>query len=456
MYPVKIFHPRKQTLKMEPIMKMRTGFFLLIFMGLSLLVSAVATAAPPMPFELLGAVTDEHGNNVPDGTPITCHVNGVTFQTETFTDAGKSYFYCQLLGDDADTADVVEGGIGGSLISVQYNGLEVGRAEWQQGGSLYDLAIQINLNGNPTQPTPTPSPTPSPTPVVTPTYTPPPPNGRVQAELHVVTDMFTQQTHKAVLFLKHVQPAQIYGVNALCDMTAQGIVEFTAVNFSPLFDEGALMAKNSIRANKSEWEGAISQTNPAPTLQTDGALAEFDLKAVNGGTVGISCSIRLVNRDGFDIDTLTINRFVSVTTPQIGSLSGTATYQTRNEHSGIKITLDDPLKLRQTTLASGLFTFPGLSAGDYQLRAWAQGFLAHCEDVTMGQQGLLIDRPIRLLAGDVDSNGEVNILDAISITSIFNSTHNSYYVTDFNQDRRVDIGDLTALGGNFGKTSNCN
>ncbi len=102
--------------------------------------------------------------------------------------------------------------------------------------------------------------------------------------------------------------------------------------------------------------------------------------------------------------------------------------------------------------SKGDFSFNDIDFGVYTLTANSPGFLAAtCVDVSHTAGNTLLQNSI-LLAGDIDDNGIVDVVDAVAIgTALGNSTAGE--VVDLNSDNGVDILDLILLSVNFNQTS---
>jgi hypothetical protein len=81
------------------------------------------------------------------------------------------------------------------------------------------------------------------------------------------------------------------------------------------------------------------------------------------------------------------------------------------------------------------------------------GFLAAtCTGVNHTMNALTTLADVTLLAGDIDSSGEIDITDAVAIGAVFGNTTPGE-IADLNIDGVVDILDLILMAANFGQTS---
>lgn len=111
--------------------------------------------------------------------------------------------------------------------------------------------------------------------------------------------------------------------------------------------------------------------------------------------------------------------------------------------------------LTSLTAADGSLTLVDLPAGHYRLLAQSPGFLAAGCDLVI-EDGILTSLSgATLRAGDLDSSGEVDLIDAVTIGAVFGSTQPGE-LADLNLDGAVDILDFVLLAANFGQSSAAN
>lgn len=125
---------------------------------------------------------------------------------------------------------------------------------------------------------------------------------------------------------------------------------------------------------------------------------------------------------------------------------GQATVQGRTDHSGITVTSSGGEQTQ--TLASGFFaihpadslslTFPGYLSGYADLRQQTPLASSAGEAAGLGT--------INLLAGDINSDNLIDILDLAYIAGLYSSTDAT---ADLNADGLVDILDLALVAGNY-------
>jgi hypothetical protein len=99
-----------------------------------------------------------------------------------------------------------------------------------------------------------------------------------------------------------------------------------------------------------------------------------------------------------------------------------------------------------TVDASGNFSFSA-PAGSYTVRASASGFLSAQGTATLTSGNTTPMPQISLSAGDIDNNGVVDQLDAITIGMNYNLATPA--AADLNCDGIINVLDLELLAGNY-------
>ncbi len=150
---------------------------------------------------------------------------------------------------------------------------------------------------------------------------------------------------------------------------------------------------------------------------------------------------------------------LSLTITQAGAtVRGQVTLEGRSagNFDGGQVTIDGT-QLSGTTNGEGNFEITGVTPGTYTFRADAVGYLpAVCTGAPVVAP-LTELAPVKLLAGDVDGNGVIDITDAVAIGTAFGNAA-SNPAADLNDDGAVNVLDLILLAVNFGaetSTWNC-
>lgn len=152
-------------------MKLRLVFAVIMFLGIGLVASGLAFAAPPRPSSFYGTVR-VNGANAPTYVAVEAQIGGVTYATTLVQTAGADTVYAfDVPGDVAEVAGK-QGGSEGETIQFRVGGLLCAQtAIWHEG-----TQVNLNLTATGTLPTLTPTntgvPTNTPTLTRTPTVTP--------------------------------------------------------------------------------------------------------------------------------------------------------------------------------------------------------------------------------------------------------------------------------------------
>jgi hypothetical protein len=164
----------------------------------------------------------------------------------------------------------------------------------------------------------------------------------------------------------------------------------------------------------------------------------------------------LIDPDGFDIPVIIEEGWIEISS--LGLLQGQVDLQGRMNHSGAQICAEDSLGVQSCmeTGSSGLFSF-WLNTDIYTITAEMVPYLGAEKGsvfVTAGSTTTL--SKVKLLGGDVNSSGLVNIQDIAIIGGRYLAVcGDPRYVNnaDPNGDCLIDIRDLAITGGNYLKTS---
>jgi hypothetical protein len=147
-----------------------------------------------------------------------------------------------------------------------------------------------------------------------------------------------------------------------------------------------------------------------------------------------------------------------VVTPLPGApkgISGIVKYQSRSDSSGIKVEL---LDISQNVLGESLtsqdggYSLSDITSGEYTLRFSGPQHLVLLQPIIVGAP----DAPVavdanRLVAGDIDDSGSIDIIDAMFVASNLglDAIPEIAYV-DLNADSLINVRDLVLVGSNFG------
>ena len=150
-----------------------------------------------------------------------------------------------------------------------------------------------------------------------------------------------------------------------------------------------------------------------------------------------------------------INLDVIVIAKPNGNITGNVKVEGRaGDNQTGHIIQDETGSLSTVTDTNGNFTFEAVEAGSYTLIANSAGFLA-ATCTGLNHEGDTLLANVTLLAGDIDDNGTIDIVDAVAIGSALGDAEPGQ-ITDLNVDLIVDVLDLILMSVNFDQTSENN
>jgi hypothetical protein len=204
---------------------------------------------------------------------------------------------------------------------------------------------------------------------------------------------------------------------------------------------------------------AVSRRGDVADLSGDVTLATVRFTATSAATSTLLCptSVRLGAKGGNPVavdGTACLNLAVGGGT--VAGASGVVMLEGRETGHWAGTTVTATLgttATSQTTDDAGQFSFAGIPGGDYSFKAAKPGFLsAICTSKVITSGEAVVLNTATLLAGDINGDGEVGILDATAIGLAFGDTGPDL-LEDLNDDGEVDIIDVILLAANYGKTT---
>ena len=199
--------------------------------------------------------------------------------------------------------------------------------------------------------------------------------------------------------------------------------------------------------------GAYSYGDAGAALDGDVLLARVTVRAVGTGTSALHLNMALVsNPDAQGSQPPSTDGAVTIS----GDLCvmGTVQLQSRADHSGATISSGP---LTTLTASDGRFALCGFGPGAYTVTASHPSFLAQsASNVTLSAGVAQVSLPgITLLGGDIykDQVNKINILDLISIASVYGSPASARPAADVNGDGQIGLTDLIMVGANYNRSS---
>ncbi|PZC47928.1 MAG: Carboxypeptidase regulatory-like domain-containing protein [Chloroflexi bacterium] len=193
--------------------------------------------------------------------------------------------------------------------------------------------------------------------------------------------------------------------------------------------------------------GTLASPRSAPfTLAT----ITFQALAGAGGTTGLVYSTndpRITRAVLGELDVTGNLNAASIEIIPFGTVEGTVRLERRSSHGGVNVHLGNAgLSVTVFTDSTGSFSVHDVPADTYTVTATTVGFLkGEAPVVVIGGNTSAVS--LFLLAGDVDSDDQIGLLDLIYIVERLGTATTS---ADLNRDGIVDIRDMVLVAKNFG------
>jgi len=110
---------------------------------------------------------------------------------------------------------------------------------------------------------------------------------------------------------------------------------------------------------------------------------------------------------------------------------------------------DNTIAATTTANPDGTFSI-AVPGGTYTIAASAEGFLGAQGSVTVANGNAISKSSVSLTPGDIDNNGVIDDIDALTIRMNYNSATPS--AADLNNDGIINVLDLGLLAGNYGRS----
>lgn len=191
---------------------------------------------------------------------------------------------------------------------------------------------------------------------------------------------------------------------------------------------------------------AATLVAPTPALNGSGNLLSIAFRGKAVGSTSLSfAALKLVDAGANVIPISHADGQVTVTSNQ-ATLSGRVLLEGRTDHSGTVVRLDGGASV--TTGTDGSYTFV-TGAGTHTLTFSHESYLPASTSAT-GVAGTTVTvSDVTLLGGDINGDGQVDILDLVAVASQFGTNSPSPEAADINGDGQVDIVDVVLVAKNL-------
>jgi hypothetical protein len=231
-------------------------------------------------------------------------------------------------------------------------------------------------------------------------------------------------------------------------LDADGGTAGVQVNRGSWLPGGAHVAVNSVDNGAGTIQFVATLIAPDPALNGSGALVSLPFRAKASGSSAIAIdALKLVNSSAVIIPVSHNDGQVTVSgVPSQATLAGTVRLEGRTDHSGTVVQLDGGSSV--TTGANGNYSFV-TTASTHNLAFSRSGYLP-ASTTAVGVAGSTVSVPtVTLLAGDINGDGMIDILDLVAVGAQFGSSSPSPATADANGDGTVDIIDIVLVAKNF-------
>jgi len=185
-----------------------------------------------------------------------------------------------------------------------------------------------------------------------------------------------------------------------------------------------------------------------PSLNGDLHIATIEYRGRDAGYSPLTwIDVVLANDVGAPIPHIRRNGGISVT--DLIDIVGYAFLQGRQNHAGIDVEASGPIIADVVTAADGRYEILGARAGRYEFLFEHDLYLAaRLQNCDTGAGLEFNPPPVTLVAGDLNRDQAINIMDLTRCAAVFGSPDPG---ADINADGIVDLLDLVLIGINFGR-----
>ena len=204
---------------------------------------------------------------------------------------------------------------------------------------------------------------------------------------------------------------------------------------------------NTVDNGAGRIDFAATLVSPTPPLNGSGNIVSIPFRAKAAGSTPVAYhALKLVNSSAQIIPITRSDGSVTVTGNQ-ATLTGQVLLEGRADHSGTIVQLDGGTTV--TTGADGRYSF-STTGGSHSIKFTRDSYLWKSVTVTAVAGSTTTVPTVTLLAGDINGDGVIDILDLSVVGSQFGSSSPSPAAADVNGDGIVDIVDFVLLAKNFG------
>lgn len=263
-------------------------------------------------------------------------------------------------------------------------------------------------------------------------------------------------------FTIDVSGSDIFGLSVSCNISS------TALSITEANYEGLFGSQNSFTIPLMFDPSSVTGTEVllAPELPFSGTgqfiladiIADFTPEDVE-----ITCEAEATDINGQSLRVTSIPATIRISDGihgGTGTISGTIEILDITDVSGVEVVLTtaDGRQFSIITDETGYFEFEGLLDNEFTISLVAENFVQGCQAASVADGGLVELGTIELLAGDVNADGIIDILDLIYVgerqgSAIADSDYDAK--ADLNRDDIINLNDISIVGRNY-EASQCN
>jgi len=247
-------------------------------------------------------------------------------------------------------------------------------------------------------------------------------------------------------------PAQGYASTEFTCTYNPNLVEAGNVSVGDLFGTDAVLGMSE--PQNGSFILAIAGSNGQRALN-GGVAFTFQARGLQAGETSIECKARV--SEGLNVlqsiqslpSNITIAGIIptSTTEPTLASITGQVL---ASKPVTIQLySADNSIAATTTANPDGTFNITA-PEGTYTIVALAEGFLSAQGSVTITNGNITSKSTISLIAGDIDNNGFVDQIDALTIRMNYNSATPT--AADLNDDGVINVLDLGLFAENYGQS----
>jgi murein DD-endopeptidase MepM/ murein hydrolase activator NlpD len=268
-------------------------------------------------------------------------------------------------------------------------------------------------------------------------------------------DLLVGQTSLVTVSLNNVPPAGYVSAEITCTYNAS-LLSVSNIAVAGLFGPNPVVAINGPQNGSFILAMVATGGNKATT---SGAVLTFSATALQVGQSPVTCTANVSQGQSIyqSISFVgdTVNILSGTPTPTVTATAVSAPTQLTGQVIASKpvtirlYNLDSSLAATIPANPDGTFTL-NFSPGSYTVVASAEGFLNAQGPVTLTSGTTTTKPTINLIPGDVDGNGVINQLDALTIGMNYNGSTPT--AADLNNDGVINVLDLQLLAAHYGQS----